>query len=288
MAATGLPTGEELKILERYRDRLPPEVFNQAYRAPKTDGKGWPRENLKKASQLLAQAGWKIRNMKLVHEKTREPMKFEILLASAGYKRVVLPFVKNLSRLGIEARIRLVDQSQYVNRIRSRDFDIILSGWGQSHSPGNEQKGYWGSKSADQPNTSNHAGIKDPIVDELIELMIQSENRESLIARTRALDRVLLWGHYLIPNWHFIYDRILYWDKFSRPPGYTKRGVSINRWWYDSDKAQQLAHNISAGLSTNGVTNTSGKKGTWVALAGGLIVIVFIYFFRRYRRREKK
>ena len=241
LASTGLPEGEELKILNRYRHRLPPDVFTKSYRAPKTDGSGRSRQNLKIARELLAQAGWKVQDLKLIHEKTGERMSFEILLVSQAFERIVIPFTENLKRLGIEARVRLVDQSQYLNRIRAQDFDMIVGGWGQSASPGNEQRGYWGSYAAGQPGSSNYAGIEDPVIDELIELVIQAPDRESLVIRTRALDRVLLSGYYVIPNWHIQGDRILYWEKFSRPKLPTRRGVLFDRWWHDEAKAQSLA-----------------------------------------------
>ena len=241
LASSGRPEGEELEILNRYRDRLPPEVFTKPYRAPKTDGSGRSRQNLKIARELLAQAGWKVQDLKLIHEKTGERMSFEILLVSQAFERIVIPFTENLKRLGIEAHVRLVDQSQYLNRVRAHDFDMIVSGWGQSESPGNEQRGYWGSNAADQHGSSNYAGVKDPVIDELIELVIQAPDRESLVFRTRALDRVLLSGHYVIPNWYIQGDRILYWDKFTRPNVMTRRGVQFDRWWYDEAKAQRLA-----------------------------------------------
>ncbi len=241
LASTGRPEGEELEILNRYRDRLSPEVFTKPYRAPKTDGSGRSRQNLKIARELLAEAGWKVRDLKLMHEQTGEHMSFEILLVSPAFERIVIPFTENLKRLGVEARVRLVDQSQYLNRIRAQDFDMIVGGWGQSASPGNEQRSYWGSYAADQPGSRNYAGIKDPVIDELIELVIQAPDRESLVIRTRALDRVLLSGYYVIPNWHIQGDRILYWEKFSRPNILTRRGVLFDRWWYDEAKAQRLA-----------------------------------------------
>ena len=241
LASTGRPEGEELEILNRYRDRLPPKVFTKPYRAPKADGSGRSRQNLKIARDLLAEAGWKVRDLKLMHEQTGEHMSFEILLVSPAFERIVIPFTENLKRLGVEARVRLVDQSQYLNRIRAQDFDMIVGGWGQSASPGNEQRSYWGSYAADQPGSRNYAGIKDPVIDELIELVIQAPDRESLVIRTRALDRVLLSGYYVIPNWHIQGDRILYWEKFSRPNILTRRGVLFDRWWYDEAKAQRLA-----------------------------------------------
>ena len=240
LASSGLPEGEELEILERYRDRLSPEVFNTLYRAPQTDGSGWPRENLRTAFALLKDAGWEVRDFKLVHVATGQPMQFEILLVSPAFERIVLPFMRNLKRLGIEPRVRLVDQSQYINRLRAFDFDMLVGGWGQSESPGNEQRNFWSSASADSPSARNFAGIQDPVIDELIELVIQALSRESLVARTRALDRVLLHGHYVIPQWHLRFQRILYWHKFSRPETISKDGTSIAYWWYDAEKAERL------------------------------------------------
>ena len=251
LAATGKPQGEELEILERYREQLPPEVFDEPPRPPETDGSGHARGNIRTALKLLSEAGWKVQDLKLVNEQTGERMEFEILLVSQAFERIVLPFTRNLERLGINARVRLVDQSQYLNRIRAFDFDVIISGWGQSDSPGNEQRSFWGSYNADVPGSRNLIGIKDPVVDELIELLIQAPDRESLIARTRVLDRVLLAGHYVIPNWHIRSDRILYWDKFSRPSAPTKSGAMISRWWYDPAKAETLAAKLSGESSTN-------------------------------------
>ena len=245
LAATGTPQGEELEILMRYRDQLPERVFGEPYTAPVTDGSGHARKHLKKALELLNEAGWKVEDLQLVHEQTGEVMSFEILLVSQAFERIVLPFTRNLKRLGIDAKVRLVDQSQYLNRIRSFDFDVIISGWGQSQSPGNEQRSFWGSYNADLEGSRNYAGIKDPVIDELIELVISAPSRESLVARTRALDRVLLSHHFVIPNWHIQSDRVLYWDKFSRPDSPTKSGVLLARWWYDEAKAEALAANIN-------------------------------------------
>ena len=240
LAATDLPQGEELAILERYRDRLPPEVFTTPYHAPSTDGSGWPRQNLRQAFALLKEAGWEVQDLVMRRRDTGEPMQFEILLTSPAFERIVLPFVRNLTRLGINARVRLVDQSQYINRLRTFDFDMIIGSWGQSESPGNEQRNYWSSAAATAPGARNYAGIRDPVIDELIELLIQAPDRESLVARTRALDRVLLHGYYVIPNWHLRFQRILYWDKFSRPATTAKFGTSTTLWWFDADKAARL------------------------------------------------
>ena len=245
LAATGVPEEEELEILGKYQDGLPPEVFDEPYRPPSTDGSGHARRNLRTALNLLAEAGWTVQDLKLVNSETGEQMKFEILLVSQAFERIVLPFTRNLSRLGIDAKVRLVDQSQYINRIRAFDFDMIVSGWGQSDSPGNEQRSFWGSYTADVPGSRNFAGIKDPVIDEIIELIIQAPDRDSLIARTRVLDRVLRAGYYVIPNWHIRSDRILYWDKFSRPDTPTKSGAMLVRWWFDEEKAKALEANLS-------------------------------------------
>jgi microcin C transport system substrate-binding protein len=240
LAATGLPQGEELEILERYRGRVPEEVFTTPYVPPKTDGSGWPRENLQTAFDLLAEAGWVVRDMQLVNEETGEPFRFEFLYVSQAQERVLLPFFHNLERLGISVRPRLVDTSQYINRVRSRDFDMMIFNNAQALSPGNEQREYWNSLAADEPSSRNISGIKDPVVDELIELVISAPSRESLVQRTRALDRVLLWGHYVIPQLIAPFDRIVFWDKFGRPEITPLNGPSVLYWWIDKEKATSL------------------------------------------------
>ena len=240
LAATDLPQGEELAILERYRDRVPPAVFTTPYHAPSTDGSGWPRQNLRQAFALLKEAGWEVQDLVMRRRDTGEPLQFEILLVSPAFERIVLPFVRNLTRLGITARVRLVDQSQYINRLRAFDFDMIIGSWGESDSPGNEQRNYWSSAAATAPGARNYAGIQEPVIDELIELLIQAPDRESLVARARALDRVLLHGNYIIPNWHLRFQRIVYWDKFSRPATTAKFGTSTTLWWFDADKAARV------------------------------------------------
>lgn len=239
LAARGLPQGEELEILERYRGRVPEKVFTTPYAPPKTDGSGWPRDNLQSAFELLAEAGWVVRDMKLVNEDGVQ-LSFEFLYVDIAQERVLLPFIFNIRRLGIDVRLRLVDRSQYINRVRARDFDMLIFGIAQALSPGNEQRDYWGSEAADKASSRNIAGIKDPVVDELIELVIAAPDRESLVQRTRALDRVLLWGHYVIPQLIAPFDRILYWDKFGRPERVPLNGPSVLRWWVDEEKAATL------------------------------------------------
>jgi len=277
LASRGLPTGAELEILERYRGRVPEEVFTTPYKAPSTDGSGWPRENLARAFDLLAQAGWVVRDMTLVNAKTGQPMRFEILLVSPAFERIVLPFARNLKRLGIDARVRLVDAAQYQNRIRSFDFDMVIGGWGQSDSPGNEQRNYWTSRAAETEGSRNLPGIQDPVVDELVDLVIAAQDRESLIARTRALDRVLLAGYYVIPNWHIRFDRLIYWNKFSQPAVTPKNGTSLNYWWFDPAKARALAARGPAEPQADEGADegTAGRLALYLAI-GALIVFGYI------------
>lgn len=279
LASTNLPQDEELEILERYRGRVPDEVFTTTFAAPETDGQGWPRDNLDKAFQLLSQAGWVVRDLKLVNAETNEQFGFEFLLVSPEFERIVLPFKRNLERLGMDIRVRIVDTSQYVDRLRNRDYDMISTGWGQSESPGNEQRDFWGSVAADQAGSRNYTGVKNPVIDELIELVITAPTRESLIQRTRALDRVLLWSHLVVPAWHLQYDRILYWDKFSRPEVTPKRGTSTNYWWYDEAKAAALreARSREASDSSPTETDTPGLTTTLFVFLGLLLVGFFVF-----------
>lgn len=266
LAASNLPEGEEREILERFRGRIPDEVFTVPYRAPSTDGSGWPRDNLRTAFALLEEAGWVVQDMRLVNVHTGQPFGFEILLVSPAFERIALPFVRNLKRLGIDARVRLVDESQYINRLRNFDFDMIVAVWGQSESPGNEQRNYWSSAAAAAPGGRNYAGIQDAVVDELIDLVVTAADRKSLVARTRALDRVLLQGYYVVPNWHSRVQRILYWDKFSRPEVTPKNGTSINYWWFDTVKAARLDAERQAQPQVADA-DESGTPGIGVTLA---------------------
>ncbi|MBI4968134.1 MAG: ABC transporter substrate-binding protein [Rhodospirillales bacterium] len=240
LAARGLPSAEEMGILERFRGRLPNDVFIREYAPPATDGSGNIRDNLRIGLDLLKSAGWEIRDRKLVEAKTGKPFAFEILLNSPAFERVALPFAENLKRLGIEASVRTVDTAQYKNRTDSFDFDIVVDVWGTSESPGNEQREYWGSAAADMKGSRNSPGIKDKAIDELIDLVIAAPDREALVTRSRALDRALLWGHYVIPHWYIDYDRVAYWDKFGRPEVIPKQGYQFNAWWVDKAKAEAV------------------------------------------------
>lgn len=240
LASRGLPTGEELEILERFRGRIPEEVFTQEYEAPSTEGPGGLRANLLKAMKLLEEAGWVIEDRRRVNAETGRPFEFEILLNNPDFERICQPFVQNLARLGINARIRTVDTAQYQNRMDNFDFDMTVEVFGQSLSPGNEQRDFWSSEAAQTPGSRNIIGISDPVIDELIDLVISAPDRESLVARTRALDRVLLWGHYVIPHWHMQSFRVAYWNKFSRPEVSPPYGLPLNAWWIDREKLAEI------------------------------------------------
>ena len=240
LASSGLPSGEELKILEPYRGRVPDEVFTTVYTVPETDGSGWQRANLTTAFELFAEAGWVVRDMKLVNAETGDQLRIEILIQQKSLERAILPYMRNMQRLGIDVSVRVVDTSQYINRVRAFDFDIIVYGSAQSLSPGNEQRIWWGSAAADDSGSRNMSGIKDPAVDELIDLVISAPDRESLVLRTRALDRVVLWGHYSVPNLAAPFDRYVYWNKFGRPEKIPVHGTSTSFWWIDPEKAKAL------------------------------------------------
>ena len=231
LASSGLPSKAELEILKPFKDQLPASIFNEAYYSPSTQKPGSIRKNLRKAIKLLKEAGWSVKNNQLTHQKTGKEFKFEFLVVQKDFERIIQPFIKNLQKLGIQASIRVVDVSQYINRHRSFDFDVIISSMGQSNSPGNEQREYWHSSKTNTPGSRNVAGISDPVIDQLIELVITAPDRESLITRTKVLDRVLLAGNYVIPNWYVPFDRIAYTKKLSQPEISPKSGVSIDTWW---------------------------------------------------------
>ncbi|MCO7517488.1 extracellular solute-binding protein [Pseudomonas guariconensis] len=230
MAARGLPSAEELKILEPLRGKIPEQVFNEEFRNPVSDGSGMIRDQQRKAYRLLQEAGWKIVDDKMTDTQGK-PVSIEFLLAQTEFERILLPFKRNLADLGIDLNIRRVDVSQYINRLRSRDFDMIVSGFPQSNSPGNEQREFWSSAAADNPGSRNFIGLRDPAIDQLVEALINADSRQSLIAHTRALDRVLLWGYYVIPNWHIKTWRVAYWNHIGHPEVSPKYDIGIDTWW---------------------------------------------------------
>ena len=239
LAATDLPDEAELELLEPFRNRLPEEVFTASYEPPATDGSGNNRRNLRTALQLLEEAGWTVDGGKL-RNASGATMDFEILLVSPAFERVVGPFVKNLQRLGIDATVRTIDTAQYQNRLDAFDFDVVVTSWGQSLSPGNEQRNFWSTEAADTPGSRNLPGIKDPVIDALIDQIIRAPSREALVTATRALDRALLWGHYVIPHWHIRVTRAASWNKFSRPETEPRFGLDLFTWWVDPVKLAAL------------------------------------------------
>ncbi len=238
LAASGLPTGQELAILEPLRGKIPDEVFTTPYLNPVNGDPQAVRNNLREALKLLKEAGYDIQDRKLRDPKGA-PVLVEFLSSDPSSERYTLFFKPALERLGIEVRVRTVDDAQYENRLRNRDFDITTQVWGQSLSPGNEQRDFWGSDAADQPGSRNLVGIKDAAVDALIERVIFAKDRAELIAATHALDRVLLWNFYVIPQWTYGKVRLARWDRFARPeplPKYAMSGFPA-LWWWDEQKA---------------------------------------------------
>jgi microcin C transport system substrate-binding protein len=231
LASRGLPTPEELELLEPHREDLWPEVFEKAYEPPTTAQPGGLRANLRKALALLREAGWEVKDGILVNSRTGEHFEFEILLVSPNWERVVLPFAQNLKRLGITANVRLVDTSQYINRLRDFDYDMFVNVFGQSLSPGNEQRWYWHSEAADMPGARNYCGIRNKAIDALTGLVISAPTRETLITRCKALDRALLWGHYVIPNWYSGVYNVAYTRKMRHADKLPPYGLALDTWW---------------------------------------------------------
>jgi microcin C transport system substrate-binding protein len=235
LASNDLPSKEELAYLNPYIDLLPKEIFNSEYINPKTDGSGFIRSELQEATKLIKDAGWKLDDGKLVNSKG-EPFEFEILLVSPAFERIVLPFIDNLEKLGINASLRTIDSSQYQKRIETFDFDMVVFTFSQSLSPGNEQRNFWGSDAADTNGSRNVIGVKNNVVDSLIEKLINAKDRDDLITISRALDRVLLWNYYVIPQWHISAYRVLYWDMFDQPKQKPKYSLGFDTWWINQNK----------------------------------------------------
>ena len=241
LAATGLPQGEELQILETVKDKVPPEVFTTPYQNPVGGNPEAVRANLREAAKLLKEAGLEIRDHKLT-DSSGKPLTVEILIQDPSSERIALFYKPSLERIGVSTSIRMVDDAQYQNRLRSFDFDMIIDQWGESLSPGNEQREYWSSATADVPGARNTIGIKNPAVDALIEKVIFAKDRAGLVAATRALDRVLLWNFYVVPQFTYPFARYARWDRFSHAepmPKYGRSGLPT-LWWYDTEKAARI------------------------------------------------
>jgi len=242
LASSGLPQGQELEILETVRAGVPPEVFTTAYSNPVGGNPEAVRNNLREALKLLKEAGYEVRDRKLVEARSGTPFALELLVEDPAMERVMLFFKPSLERLGMSVSVRTIDPTQYENRLRSWDFDIVVSSWGESLSPGNEQREFWGSHAADMAGSRNIVGIKNPAIDTLIERVIFTKDRAELVAATKALDRVLLWNHYVVPQWNYPFLRTARWDRFGHPETMPKYGLSAfpALWWYDAGKAAKI------------------------------------------------
>ncbi len=240
LASSGLPQGQELAILETVRDKVPPEVFTTPYRNPVGGNPEAVRANLRESARLLKEAGYEVRDRKLV-DAAGKPVTVEILVADPSAERIVLFYKPSLERIGVTTSIRIVDNAQYENRLRNFDYDMIIDQWGESLSPGNEQREYWGSQAADVSGSRNAIGIKNPAVDALIDRVIFAKDRSELVAATRALDRVLLWNFYVVPQFTYGFSRYARWDRFSHADlaKYARSGLP-SLWWFDAEKAARI------------------------------------------------
>lgn len=233
LAAKGLPQEEELALLEPFRQDLPPELFTQELSPATTKPPSSLRANLREAKELLAEAGWEMSGGMLRNRKGEE-FKFEILLDEPSFERVMAPYVKNLEKLGIRAQYRTIDQALFIDRVKNFDFDMIVNVYGQSQSPGNEQRDYWHSAAADKKGSQNYAGIKSPVVDRLVDAIIYATTQEELTVACRALDRVLWYGYYVVPNWYLARHRLAYSSRFRQPaslPLYYAPDQLLMTWW---------------------------------------------------------
>ncbi|MBL8574711.1 MAG: ABC transporter substrate-binding protein [Hyphomicrobiaceae bacterium] len=245
LAATGLPAGQELAILETVRDLVPPEVFTREFKNPVGGSPQAVRANLIEAVRLLKEAGYELRGTQMIDPRTNAQLSIEILTTSPAFERIIVPYRESLKRIGVDMVVRSIDQSQFINRVRNRDFEMLeASTIAQSLSPGNEQRNFFGSAAADQPGSGNNAGIKNAAVDKLIDRIIFAKDRAELVAATKALDRVLLWNHFVIPQWTFGYQRTARWDRFAHPEKMPEYGAASfpTIWWWDAEKAARTGN----------------------------------------------
>jgi microcin C transport system substrate-binding protein len=272
LKATGLPEGRELEILNEVKDDVPPEVFTTEFKNPVGGSGKAMRANLSRALKLLGEAGWTLQDeivddpdcgffckamraiglssnkvARVLRNKQGEPFTAEFLIPSDTFKKIILPYIEDLKKLGITATLRIVDPSQYQSRERSFDFDIIVDNFAQSESPGNEQRDFWSSAAAGVQGSRNTIGIKNKAVDKIVDRIVFANDRKELVAASQALDRVLLWNHYVVPQWHYPYERIAYWDRFGRPEKLPSQGANFFQvWWFDADKARELSRETPA------------------------------------------
>ena len=275
LSSQNLPSDDELKILEKYRGKIPDEVFTSVYTPPNTAEENGLRKNLRIARRLLKQEGWIIKDDVLTNEKTGEIFEFEILLRSPLFERIVLPMKRNLKKLGINVSIRTVqDDSQYIRRLEDFDYDMIVINYGSIISPGNEQKSYWGSATADQKASPNYMGVKNPVIDEIVDKLVSAKSRKELVTYTKVLDRILLFNFYLIPQFHIGHYRVAYWNKISRPNVSPKYDLGFDFWWFDPDKARNIGE----------VSSTSIEKEKDNSL---YYLLLFFLLFILWRMRRK-
>jgi microcin C transport system substrate-binding protein len=245
MEAKGLPSPAELAILEPLRDKLPPEAFTAEYTNPVNDTPQAPRKNLREAARLLNEAGWNVTQdggRSILKNAAGEALNIEFLLDSPLFERIAIPYRQQLEKLGIGVTIKTVDSAQYERRTQTFDFDIVVGNWGQSLSPGNEQRDFWGSQAASREGSRNLVGIANPAIDKLIETLIFAPDRESLVTACRALDRALMWNHYVVPMWYIDYERTARWDRFGRPEKLPDLSTGFPTvWWWDAEKAKKVA-----------------------------------------------
>jgi microcin C transport system substrate-binding protein len=243
LASRGLPEGGERAILETVRDKLPAELFTSEHRNPVNAAPEDFRRHMRKAAQLLAEAGFEVKDGVRTNAAGVR-LTAEMLLVQPSFEKLVLAYKAELARLGVAMTVRIVDAAQYQHRLRSFDFDMVVASFPQSHSPGNEQRGFWGSAAADEHGSRNLIGIRSPAIDSLVERLVYANDRADLVAATRALDRALLWGHYLVPHFYSPVERIAYWDKFARPQVPPRHGAPTDAllrvWWYDAVAAARV------------------------------------------------
>ncbi|BEI26016.1 extracellular solute-binding protein [Vibrio fluvialis] len=237
--AKGLPDKEELAVLNPVKDKIPPRVFTTEFQPPVTDGSGRIRPQMRKAFELLKEAGWELKNKVMTNVKTGEPMTFELLIYSPTTERIAIPLQKNLKLMGIDMKIRTVDTTQYIKRLRDRDFDMVSSAYSANPFPSPNLMIVWNSHYID--STYNTAGVMDPVIDELtMQIAKNQENPDKLKSLGKALDRILQWNFYLIPQWYTSMYRVATWDKFERPAEMPKYDLGIDTWWISQEKAQKL------------------------------------------------
>ena len=240
LASTGLPEGAELELLEQYREQLDPAIFTEEFVLPTTDAKGNPRRNYRQALTLMKEAGWEIKDGKLTNVETGEKFEMEFITRQPSLEKIALTYKKSLERIGVDMKVRVVDTAQYQKLLESFEFDMTTTVIAMAMSPGNEQRSYWGSAAAEEEGSRNYAGIKHPVIDELIEKIIKAPNREAQAAATRAMDRILLHNHFMIPTYYGDTYRVAYWNKFSRPEIQAEHALGFNNWWIDPAKEAAL------------------------------------------------